>query len=172
MSEEVKASRKTTFSTGSSCGQTPSRGRHPYPQGFPGGSDPKESACNAGYLCWEDPLENHTATHSSILAWRISWTEKPGGLQSMGSQRVGHDWVTSLSFFHLQTKKYMVLLMRNCEEVKLVFKYWDLNTLKFNHILNSKSSFEIVPEINYMKDFFLINVKILFTCFSQYGFEI
>ena len=66
----------------------------------------------------------------------------------------------------------MVLLMRNCEEVKLVFKYWDLNTLKFNHILNSKSSFEIVPEINYMKDFFLINVKILFTCFSQYGSEI
>ena len=37
----------------------------------------------------EDPLEN--ATHSSILAWRIPWTEEPGGLQSMGSQRVGHD---------------------------------------------------------------------------------
>ena len=53
--------------------------------------------------------------------------------------------------------------MRKCEEVKLVFKYWDLNTLKFNHTLNSKSSSETVPEINYMKDFFLINVKILFT---------
>ena len=42
-------------------------------------------------LTWEDPLEKEMATHSSILAWRIPWTEEPGGLQSMGSQRVGHD---------------------------------------------------------------------------------
>ena len=40
-------------------------------------------------LSWEDPWR--MATHSSILAWRIPWTEEPGGLQSMGSQRVGHD---------------------------------------------------------------------------------
>ena len=39
----------------------------------------------------EDPLEKEIATHSSILAWRIPWTEEPGGLQSMGFQRVGHD---------------------------------------------------------------------------------
>ena len=59
----------------------------------------KESAYNAGdngdavrSLEWEDPLEEHRATYSSILAWRISWTEKPGGLQSIGLQRVGHDW--------------------------------------------------------------------------------
>ena len=39
----------------------------------------------------ENHLEKGMATHSSILAWRISWTEEPGGLQSMGSQRVGHD---------------------------------------------------------------------------------
>ena len=39
----------------------------------------------------EDPLEKEMVTHSSILAWRIPWTEEPGGLQSMGSQRVGHD---------------------------------------------------------------------------------
>ena len=43
-------------------------------------------------LGWEDPLEEGMATHSSILAWRIPWTEKPGGLQSMGSQRVGHNF--------------------------------------------------------------------------------
>ena len=42
----------------------------------------------------EDPLEKEKATHSSIHAWKIPWTEEPGGLQSMGSQRVGHDWVT------------------------------------------------------------------------------
>ena len=39
----------------------------------------------------EDPLEKEMATHSSILAWRTPWIEEPGGLQSMGSQRVGHD---------------------------------------------------------------------------------
>ena len=42
-------------------------------------------------LVWEDPLEKELATHSRILALRIPWTEEPGGLQSMGSQRVGHD---------------------------------------------------------------------------------
>ena len=64
------------------------------PLGFPGSSDSKESACNAG-----DPgsipklgrsLEEEMAPHSSI-AWKIPWTEEPGGLQSMGSQRVTHD---------------------------------------------------------------------------------
>ena len=40
----------------------------------------------------EDPLEKRMATHSSILAWRIPWTEEPGGLQSIGSERVRHDW--------------------------------------------------------------------------------
>ena len=43
----------------------------------------------------EDPLEKEMAAHSSILAWRILWTEEPGRLQSMGSQRVGYDWVTN-----------------------------------------------------------------------------
>ena len=68
---------------------------HPVFLGFPCGSAGKESACNAGdlgsILGWEDPLEKGKATHSSILAWRIPWTEEPGGLQSMGSQKVGHD---------------------------------------------------------------------------------
>ena len=41
-------------------------------------------------LGWEDPLEKGMATHSSTLAWKIPWTEEPGGLQSMGSQRVGY----------------------------------------------------------------------------------
>ena len=41
---------------------------------------------------WEDPLEKRMAAHSRILAWRIPWTEEPGGLRSIGSQRVGHDW--------------------------------------------------------------------------------
>ena len=45
-------------------------------------------------LGWENPLEEEMATHSSILAWKILWTEEPGRLQSMGSQRVEHSWVT------------------------------------------------------------------------------
>ena len=46
---------------------------------------------NVQSLGWEDPLEKEMATHSNILAWRSPWTEEPGELQSMGSQRVGHD---------------------------------------------------------------------------------
>ena len=49
----------------------------------------------------EDPLEKEMATYSSILAWRIPWTEEPGGLQSTGLQRVRHDWATSLHFTSL-----------------------------------------------------------------------
>ena len=49
----------------------------------------------------EDPLENGMATHSSILSWKIPWTEEPGRLLSMGSQRVGHDWVTNTFIFSL-----------------------------------------------------------------------
>ena len=49
-----------------------------------------------GSLGQEDPLEKEMATHSSILAWKIPWVEEFGRLQSMGSQRVGHDRVTSL----------------------------------------------------------------------------
>ena len=68
--------------------------------GFPGGSVAqavKESACNAGDQ-QEDPLEKGMATHSSILAWRIPWTE-PGRLQSMGSQRVGHNRATNTQHY-------------------------------------------------------------------------
>ena len=49
----------------------------------------------------EDPLEKEMATHPSTLAWRIPWVEEPGGLQSTGSQRVGHNWATSLLLFNL-----------------------------------------------------------------------
>ena len=56
----------------------------------------------------EDPLEKELATHSSILAWRIPWMEEPGGLQSTGSQRVGHDGATSLCTQNIQTFKELV----------------------------------------------------------------
>ena len=59
--------------------------------GFPSGSDGKDLPAMqetwVGSLGWKDPLEKGKATHSSILAWRIPWTQEPGGLQSMASQK-------------------------------------------------------------------------------------
>ena len=53
-------------------------------------------------LDWEDPVEKGMATYSSILDWRIPWIEEPGRLPSMGSQRVGHNWVTNtFNFLYL-----------------------------------------------------------------------
>ena len=62
-----------------------------FSRGFPAGSDglPAIQETRVPSLGWKDPLEEGMATHSSILAWRIPWTEEPGGLR--GSQRVGHD---------------------------------------------------------------------------------
>ena len=56
-------------------------------------------------LGWEDPLEEGMATHSSVFAWRIPWTEAPGGLLSIGSQRVRHDW-SNLPFMHSLSTLY------------------------------------------------------------------
>ena len=75
------------------------------PQHFPGGAGGKESTCQCrrckrhGFDPWvgEIPLEMGMATHSSIFAQKTLWTEEPGGLQSMGSQRVGHDLSTRMS---------------------------------------------------------------------------
>ena len=75
--------------------ETDALGPDPHYLGFPGGSDGKEftsmQETRVRFLDWEDPLEKGIATHSSILTWKISWTEEPGELQSMGLQRVGHD---------------------------------------------------------------------------------
>ena len=73
------------------------------------------------FLGQEDSLEKEMATHSRILAWRILWTEEPGGLQSTGSQRVGHDWATNTFIFHYKKKwgnSLVVWCLRHC----LLFK--------------------------------------------------
>jgi len=76
---------------------------------FPGGSDSKASATMLETRIqspgWEDLLEKEMTTHSSILAWKIPRKEKPGRLQSMGSQRVRGDWATSLSLSEEEKKK-------------------------------------------------------------------
>ena len=111
--------------------------------GFPSGSMVKKSL-----IMWkpqeswfwsldrEDPLEEGTATHSSILACRIPWTEEPGGLQSTGSQRVGHDW-SNLA----RTHNY-VPTFENCLAVSLKYKYkltiWYSNST-FRNLKRSKN---------------------------------
>ena len=69
------------------------------PEGLPGSSAVKNlpeiqetQEMQVWSLGWEDPLEEEISSHSSMLAWKISWTNEPGWLQSMGSQRAGHDW--------------------------------------------------------------------------------
>ena len=68
----------------------------PWPKCFPSSSDgknlPAMQETQVPSLGWEDTLEKGMATHFNNLAWRIPWTEEPGGLQSIGLQRVEHDW--------------------------------------------------------------------------------
>ena len=73
-------------------------------------------------LGWEDALDKGMATHSNFLAWRILWTEEPGGLQSVRWQRFGHDWVTDTFSFSYRLKK---LRLRNLPELGV--KYSSLN---------------------------------------------
>ena len=82
---------------------------------FPGGSDGKASACNVGDLGLMpgpgNSLEKEMATHSITLTWKIPWMEEPGELQSMGSQRVGQDWETSLFIIYFyQTHSHNIHL--------------------------------------------------------------
>ena len=67
-------------------------------------------------LGWEDPLEKEMASHSSILAWRIPWTEELGGLQSTESQRVGHDLTTKQQFVWM----FLCLFIHLLEDIELL----------------------------------------------------
>ena len=67
----------------------------------------------------EDPLEKGMATHSSILAWKTPWSEEPGGLQSMGSQKVGHNWANftfTFTFFSISKQRSSRPFLGVCEE--------------------------------------------------------
>ena len=95
--------------------------------GFPGGSVVKNPPAvqetqeiQVWFLGWEDPLEEGTVTHSSIFAWRIPWTEEPGGLQSMGLQR-SHTWLKrhSTCIYMLSITHFIFYLF--LVEIKLVY---------------------------------------------------
>ena len=89
---------------------------------------------------WEDTMEEGMATHSSTLAWKIPWTEEPGRLQSLGSQRVWHDWVNEHTHTHTHTQwKYKVPLTSQHNTVVLL-----LQIIKLLSVLNY-SSITIIP---------------------------
>ena len=101
------------------------------------------------FLGREDLLEKEMAIHSSTIAWKIPWTEEPGRLQSMGSQRVGHDWAISLHFtewssgfpYFLQfksefcNKEFMILAIVRSQSC-FCWLYWASPTLTAKNIIN------------------------------------
>ena len=76
-------------------------------------------------LVQEDPLKEKMATHSNILAWKIPWTEEPGGLQSMELQRVEHDWNNLASIGSLTSEYYHTLWLRQ-KDFQKQFEYQDI----------------------------------------------
>ena len=90
---------------------------------FPDGSAVKNSPTmqetQVESLGWEHPLEKEMLTYSNILAWRLPWTEGPGRLQSMGSQRVGHDWVTKCSTASILPNFLVILTVNRGNDIAL-----------------------------------------------------
>ena len=100
----------------------------------------------------EDPLEKEMASHSSTLAWRIPWREEPGRLQSMGSQRVGHDWVTSLTHFTHGFSSSHVWMWELDYKESWALKNWCFWTVVLEKTLESrldcKESHQVHPKGN------------------------
>ena len=100
--------------------------------GFWGGSVVKNLPAVQEMQEWslgqEDPLEEGMATHSSILAWRIPWTQEPGGLQSTGPQRVGHDWSDWAHTHTRYTCVYSLFHYRVLQDSECRFLCWTVGT--------------------------------------------
>ena len=108
---------------------------------FYGSSDGKESACRVWSLGQEDPLEKDMATHSSVLAWKTPWAEEPGRPQSMGLQRVRHDWVNNTSFMRWTGKVWGVV------KGSLESPFWSVKTTFVNQ---RQFSFSILSPKNWV----------------------
>ena len=105
-------------------------------------------------LGWEDPLEKGTTTHSSILAWRIPWTEEPGRLQSMGSQRVRHNWTNFTSL--LQETKAEIQPWGLGNQRKVVLRrFVGSQTYLWNESWGHKPDVETTKWADYDPSFFL-----------------
>ena len=90
---------------------------------------------HSGRCKTKQPMEKEMATHSRILAWRIPWTEEPGGLQSMGLQRVGHDWATNTQPVNMM-RKPQIPRVRRGPEARVVIGSWHTARTHWNgHIV-------------------------------------
>ena len=109
-------------------------------------------------LGWEDPLENGMATHSSILAWGIPWTEELRGLQTMGLQTAGHDWTTNTFTFQINA-----LLVRSID-LKFIINdtVWAVVENQFQHswLNKKKSEKKLIAQLKNLT--MMNNVKVLF----------
>ena len=173
---------------------------------IPGGSVGKESTCNAGEpglilgrihlqyrwprvqsLGGEDPLEKEITSHTSNLAWEIPWTEEPGGLQSMGSQRFRHDLVTETNIWKWQPTP--VLLPGKSHGLRSLIGYspwghkeldtterleWYWNIMIFmnsffiiKYIVNKKWQINIALKMHMKHTWKLPYFVLYFLCFSQ-----
>ena len=96
-------------------------------------------------LGWEDPMEKEMATHCITLAWKIPWMEEPGRLQSMGLQRVGHDWATSLTQnnYNGNIKYYWSQIITN---LIIIFKVW--NILRIRKMWNTNEQMLLKNDVN------------------------
>ena len=114
-------------------------------RGFPGSSDGKASACNAGTWVWplgrEDPLEKEIAIYSSTLAWKILWMEEPGRLQSIGSQRVRHDWATSLT---LTFSTQIFIVVWSLSHIRFFAASWSATCQAFLSCIISQSLLKLM----------------------------
>ena len=108
-------------------------------------------------LGWEDPLGKEMALHSSILAWKIPWTEESGRLQSMGSQRVGQEWAAKLNFQRIARRDKKAFLRDQCKEIEEKNRTAKTRDL-FKKIRDTKGTFH--AKMSTIKDRITIEVHI------------
>ena len=99
------------------------------------------------FLGQEDPLEKEIAIHSSTLAWKIPWTEEPDRLQSMGSQRVGHDWATSHFTLLSEASFIYITSMYVCIRHKWYIRPHRQNILRTNFIKKKIYMYQVTLDI-------------------------
>ena len=123
-------------------------------------------------LGWEVTLEKGMTTHSSSLAWRIPWTEECGGLQSMGVQRVGHNWETNTFIFYFKeeeqvaTESLKLFYLKNYHEnkkylyIKLFCILYIFQTMGYCIIITSKSTYKILDFSLYWASLVSLNFQV------------
>ena len=125
------------------------------------------------FLGWEDPLEKTMAPSSGILAWRIPWTEEPGKLQSIGSQRVWHDWKwlnINVTVYHFFTTAQNTIIC------SYVFMSDSDSALGFILVTMIKNDFfgpsQMFPPINILPPLLLLSIVHFYRCISSFDFYV